>query len=339
MLAQLRTLYPAAPIFTSVFDPSTLPAEMREWDVRPSFLDALPFVRRYSRALLPLMPYAFQRFDLSDYDIIVTVSSAFSKNVASPAGAKNLCYCLTPPRYLWDMRDAYMRTSMKYVSAPIVHWLRGRDREAAARVDEFVAISNVVADRVKRWYDRPADVIYPPVDTSRIRLAIGEPENFYLVVSRLVAYKRIDLAIEACNRLKRPLTIVGVGAERRRLEAIAGPTIKFLGSRPDADVSELYARCRALIFPGLEDFGITPLEVQAAGRPVIAYGAGGATETVLDGRTGILFGEQSADSLVAAIERLDRTPIDARACRANAERFDTSVFRAQFGARVLAVAP
>ncbi len=336
MLGQLRSLYPSAPIFTSVFDPAALPAELRGWDVRPSFLDSLPLVRRYSRALLPLMPMAFGRFDLSDYDVVVTVSSAFSKNVTPNPGTRNLCYCLTPPRYLWDLRDAYIRTGLKRATAPIVQWLQTVDRGAAERVDEFIAISHAVADRVRRSYERPADVIYPPVETERIRPMHEPPEKFYLVVSRLVRYKRIDLAIEACNRLGRELVVVGVGPERRRLGAIAGPTIRFLGAQSDATITELYGRCRAFLFPGHEDFGITPVEAQAAGRPVVAFGAGGAAETVLDGTTGMLFGEQTVESLVGAIERLERSTIDGDACRSNAERFDASVFRARMAAAVTA---
>ena len=321
-----------------MFDPASLPSELRTWDVRPSFLDSLPLVRRYSRALLPLMPMAFGRFDVSDYDVVVTVSSAFSKNVTAPpgGGTRNLCYCLTPPRYLWDLRDAYIRTGLKLATAPIVQWLQTADRAAAARVDEFIAISHAVADRVRRSYERSADVIYPPVETERIRPMHEPPEKFYLVVSRLVRYKRIDLAIEACNRLGRDLVVVGVGPERRRLGAIAGPTIRFLGAQSDPEITELYGTCRAFLFPGHEDFGITPVEAQAAGRPVVAFGAGGAAETVLDGTTGVLFAEQTVDSLVGAIERLERSSIEGEACRSNAERFDASVFRARMAAAVTA---
>ena len=338
MLGELRALYPSAPIFTSVYDPRRLPEPMRQWDVRSSFLGGFPFARSYSRALLPLMPIAFQRFDFSNYDVVVSVSSAFSKNVVTPPGAKNLCYCLTPPRYLWDLRDAYLGRSAAAATAPVVRWLRGVDRGAARRVDEFVAISHVVADRVRRSYARVADVIYPPVDTARLRSSDSDVDDYYLVVSRLVRYKRIDLAIEACNKLGRRLLVVGVGPERRRLELLAGPTVRLLGARSDEEVAELYRRCRAFVFPALEDFGITAVEAQAAGRPVVAFGGGGGGETVIDRVTGIHFFEQTADAVAAAMQRLDRTPIDPAACRNNAERFDASVFRERIGARVRAIA-
>lgn len=340
VLGELRALYPSAPIFTSVYDPRQLPEPMRQWDVRSSFLGGFPFARSYSRALLPLMPMAFQRFDFSNYDVVVSVSSAFSKNVVTAPGAKNLCYCLTPPRYLWDLRDAYLGRPAAAAAAPVVRWLRGVDRGAARRVDEFLAISHLVADRVRRSYAREADVVYPPVDTARLRPRDGREkiDDYYLVVSRLVRYKRIDLAIEACNRLGRRLLVVGVGPERRRLELLAGPTVRLLGARSDDEVAVLYRRCRAFVFPALEDFGITAVEAQAAGRPVVAFGGGGGGETVLDGVTGIHFSEQTVESVVAAMQRLDRTPIDPAACRKNAERFDASVFRERIEARVRAIA-
>lgn len=294
---------------------------------------------RFSRALLPLMPRAFSKLDLSAYDVVITVSSAFSKNVRTAAGAKNLCYCLTPPRYLWDRQRDYLRVPLtRTVSAPVSRWLRAVDLAAARRVDEFVAISNTVADRVRRAYSREASVVYPPVDTDRFQPSGRPPEDFLLVVSRLVPYKRADLAIVACNKLRRRLLIVGNGPERRRLERIAGPTVEFLGSRSDREVAALLASCRAFIFPGFEDFGIAPVEAQAAGRPVVAFGAGGASETVIDGVTGVFFREQTAESLLEAIERLPTSPIDPGECRRNALRFSVEVFRNAMGRTVAAMA-
>lgn len=318
-------MYPDAPIFTSVFDAMQLPARMRDWDVRPTYLQYFPLVTRYSRALLPLMPGAFARLTLDDFDTVITVSSAFSKNVATRA--RNVCYCLTPPRYLWDLRDQYLSSATQRMAAPLVSWLRTADLRAAGRVDDFTAISETVAERVRRIYQREARVIFPPVDTMRVRPNGLAPEDFYLVVSRLVPYKRVDLAVDACTRAKRRLVVVGTGPEMARLKARAGSTITFSGSLDDSAVAELYARSRAFIFPGFEDFGITPVEAQSAGRPVLAYGAGGAAETVIDGSTGVFFREQTVDALVAAMEQLERTSIDPRTCRANAERFDASVFR------------
>jgi glycosyltransferase involved in cell wall biosynthesis len=214
------------------------------------------------------------------------------------------------------------------------HWLRRADLAAASRVDEFITISNTVAERVRRTYSRSATVIYPPVDCDWVRPDGSSPDDYYLIVSRLVRYKRVDLAIDACNRLKRRLLIVGSGPEAGRLRAKAGPTIEFLGRRSDGEVATLYARCKAFLFPGFEDFGITPLEAQAAGRPVVAFGRGGATETVVDQQTGVLFAEQSVESLVEAIERLDRLSLSQVDCRENAMRFDVTVFRQRMSAAV-----
>lgn len=337
MLQQLHILYPTAPILTTVFNPSALPRDVRGWDVRPSFLQRLPFVAHYSRALLPLMPAAFDRFNTDDFDVVLSVSGAFAKNVRRPASGSTICYCLTPPRYLWDLHAEYVggRIDRPVLEAMGRH-LRRADLAAASRVDQFIAISETVAERVLRTYSRPAAVIYPPVDTDWARPSGAPPEDFYLTVARLVRYKRVDLAIEACNKLRRKLVIVGAGPDEHRLRAAAGPTIEFLGKLDDAQVASLYGRCKAFIFPGFEDFGITPVEAQAAGRPVVALGRGGAAETVVDRVTGVLFDEQSADALVEAIERLERTSIAPGACRDNAMRFDAAVFRERMSAAVSA---
>lgn len=318
-----------------MFDPLAVPDELRSWDVRPSFLQRLPFVRRYSRATLPLMPMAFDRFDPEPYDVVISVSAAFAKNMRRPTSGSTICYCLTPPRYIWDMHDEYVRGRLERpILDAATHWLRRADLAAAARVDEFITNSETVAERVRRTYSRPATVIYSPVDCAWVRPDGSPPDDFYLIVSRLVRYKRVDLAIDACNRLKRRLVIVGAGPEAARLRAKAGPTIEFLGKRSDGEVAKLYARCKAFLFPGFEDFGITPLEAQAAGRPVVAFGRGGATETVVDQVTGVLFPEQSVEALVDAIERLDRLSVSDAACRENAKRFDVSVFRERMSAAV-----
>jgi glycosyltransferase involved in cell wall biosynthesis len=321
-----------------VFDPGGLPDRLRSWDVRPSTLQRLPGSRRYSRALLPLMPWAFRRFDFSRYDVVITASSAFSKGIDTPGDTKNVCYCHTPPRYIWDLTDEYTsRVPLGSTAGPMVRWLRERDQEAARQVHRFVANSAYVADRIQRTYGRSATVVHPPVDTDRIRPSGAPPEDFYLVVSRLVPYKRIDLAVRACSVLNRKLLVIGTGSEERRLKAIAGPTVQFCGTLPDSAVGPLYARCKAFLFPGCEDFGISAVEAQAAGRPVVAFGKGGANETVVDGVTGVLFNEQSVDGLAAAIARLDRTEIDPNACRRNAIRFDASIFQTGMRAVIDAV--
>jgi glycosyltransferase involved in cell wall biosynthesis len=328
VLIELHRMFPEAPIYTSVYDPAGLPPEMQGWDVRPSFLQRIPFARRRHQWLLPLMPLAFEQFDLSEYDLVITTSSACAKGVLTRPDTLNLCFCHTPTRYLWDLYHEYVRGHRAApLIAPVAHWLRMWDRLAADRVDHFVANSRETAARIARHYRRESEVIHPPVEVDRFQPTGREPEDFYLVVSRLVAYKRIDLAIEACNRLGRRLMVVGEGPELPALRRLAGPTVEFRGRLPDAEVAELYARCRAFLFPGREDFGIAPVEVQAAGRPVVAFGRGGAVETVIDGRTGVLFDEQSADALGAAVLRFEQLAFRPEECRRNAERFSREKFR------------
>jgi len=330
VLEQLHGMFPDAPIYTTVHDPENLPTHMRDWDVRTSFLQRVPFARKRHQAFLPLMPLAFEQFDMSEYDLVITTNSACAKGVITRPGALNVCYCYTPCRYIWDLYHEYTRGRRgKLFIALAAHWLRMWDRLSADRVDHFIAISHEVASRIRRHYRREPEVVYPPVDVERIVPNGRAPEDFYLVVSRLVPYKRVDLAVEAATRLGRQLLVVGDGSERRRLEAMAGPTVRFLGKRSDDEIADLYARCRAFLFPGWEDFGITPVEAQAAGRPVIAYGKGGATETVVDGSTGILFEEQTVEALVEAMRKLERLEFDPAVCRRNAERFDAREFPAR----------
>jgi glycosyltransferase involved in cell wall biosynthesis len=328
VLCELQAMFPDAPIYTTVHDPSRLPAEMQGWDVRTSFIQRIPLIRRSHAAFLPLMPMAFEQLDLREYDLVITTNSACAKGVITQPGTVNICYCYTPCRYLWDLYHEYTRDHpARWAIAPVAHWMRAWDRLAADRVDHFVGISAEVAGRIRRHYRRDADVIYPPVAIDRYTPTGRPAEDFYLVVSRLVSYKRVDLAVEAAMRLGRRLVVVGTGPELPRLKRMAGAGVEFLGARPDAEIADLYARCRALLFPGFEDFGITPVEAQAAGRPVVAFGRGGATETVMDGTTGVHFAEQSVESLVQAMLRLEQTDFDPQVCRANAQRFDAAVFR------------
>lgn len=327
VMTELHGMFPRAPVFTSVYEPSRLPPSMRGWDIRPSFLQHIPVARRRHQPFFPLMPAAFERMDLSGFEVILSASHSCAKGVIPPAGARHICYCYTPARYLWDLHDEYTGGGMgTWLARPVAARMRRWDRESAQRVDRFIAISGVVADRIRRHYARTAEVIYPPVDVDRFTPSGRPPEDDLLVVSRLVPYKRIDLAIAAANRLGRRLKIVGDGPARPRLERMAGPTIEFLGRLPDAEVAVLYTRASALLFPGNEDFGIAPVEAQAAGRPVIAYGEGGATETVIEGETGVFFEGQTEDSLIAAIERCDALRPDPRRCRENAGRFHRREF-------------
>jgi glycosyltransferase involved in cell wall biosynthesis len=286
-------------------------------------------------AFLPLMPMAFEEFDLSAFDVVISASSACAKGVVTRPGTLHVCYSHTPCRYIWDLYPEYTRGKLlRPFFAPIAHWLRIWDRVSSDRVDHFIANSREVAGRIRRHYRRESEVIYPPVDTEAIRPSGKAAEDFYLVVSRLVGYKRVDLAVEAATRLGRRLVVVGRGPEMKRLRALAGPTVELRGWVDDAEVASLYARCRGFLFPGLEDFGIAPVEVQAAGRPVVAYARGGALETVVDGVTGVLFEEQTVDSLADAILRLEALEIDPAHCRRNAERFDAQEFRRRVRAAI-----
>jgi glycosyltransferase involved in cell wall biosynthesis len=335
VLHQLHLMFPEAPIYTAVYDEAkTLPA-LRGADVRTSFIQRIPIVRGSHMAFLPLMPMAFEEFDLSEYDVVITTSSACAKGVITRPGTLNICYCHTPCRYIWDLYPEYTRGKRaKPFFAPVAHWLRMWDRVSSDRVDHFVANSREVAGRIRRHYRRDSEVIYPPVDVELIQPNGRDPEDFYLVVSRLVEYKRVDLAVRAATRLGRRLVVVGRGPELKRLREMAGPTVELRGWVSDEEVAGLYARCRAFLFPGLEDFGIAPVEVQAAGRPVIAYGRGGAAETVIDGVTGVHFHEQSVDALAEAILRFEASPLDPAACRRNAEGFSAARFRERIAATV-----
>ena len=329
VLEALQSMYPAAPIYTSIYWRDGMPPAYRDWDIRASWLDRAPGIYRYHQPYLPVYPLAFQSFNLGGYDVVLSNKSGFCHGI--PTGsAIHVCYCLAPTRYVWSL-DAYaereaLGRAARLLLKPLAAWLRRWDYAAAQRVTHFIAISREIQGRIRMYYNRDSIVIHPPVDLSRYRPA-ASPDDFYLIASRLIPYKRIDLAVEAFNRLKRPLWIAGDGRDASRLRAMAGPTIRFVGRVPDADLPGLMARCKAFVFPGHEDFGIAPVEAQAAGRPVIAFGAGGALDTVSDGQTGVLFDRQTVDALIDAVERVDTIDFDPDAIRANATRFDTSVFR------------
>jgi len=330
-------LFPAADLYTLLHVPGSVSPAIENRRIVTSFIQRLPQAERRYRRYLPLFPAAVRAFDLRGYDLVLSSSHAVAKSVRVPAGALHVCYCFTPMRYVWDLYDDYFgpRSGLatRLLMPPVAAWLRRWDRRTAAGVHQFVAISRFVADRIRRAYGRDADVIYPPVDVSRFRVDEA-PGEFYLVVSALTPYKRVDLAVEACNRLGRRLVVVGSGPEDRRLRALAGPTVELLGWRDDAQTAELYARCRALLFPPLEDFGITPLEAMAAGRPVIAFGEGGARETVVppgegEPPTGLFFARQTVEDLVDAIRRFEASAhqFEPKALRRRAEAFDRPLFR------------
>lgn len=329
-LEVLCELFPDAPIYTLLAVPERLSPIIARHDIRPSYLQRIPGIRRHYRRFLPFFPSAIERLDLSEFDLIVSSSHAVAKSVIPRPGALHISYVHTPMRYVWDLFDQYFnREGMGSVQLAMIRLLAARlrrwDARTASRVRHFIANSQYIAERIQRCYGRSATVIHPPVDTTRFQ--VTEPQGGeYLVLSALVPYKRVDIAIEAANAASLPLRIIGDGPERRRLQRLAGPTVRFDGWLSDAEVERAYAACRALLFPGEEDFGIVPVEAMASGRPVIAYGRGGATETVVEGVSGVLFEEQTAASLLAAIRRFETLSFDARHLRSHAERFDRSVY-------------
>jgi glycosyltransferase involved in cell wall biosynthesis len=329
VLETLVAMFPGAPVYTSMYWRQGMPAAYRDWDIRTTWMDRLPAIYRHHQPYLPLYPAAFSRLDLSNYDLVVSNKSGFCHGVRT-GDAVHVCYCLAPTRYVWGFQAYAAREALpgalKIALRPVIRTLRRWDYRAAQRVDHFIAISREIQDRIRRYYRRESSVIHPPVDTRRFRPATDH-DDYYLMVSRLVPYKRIDLAVRAFNQLERPLVIAGDGRDRDALEALAGPNVTFLGYVADEELPELFARCRAYVLPGEEDFCIAPVQAQAAGRPVIAYGAGGALDTVIAGETGTFFDEQTPDKLAQAVRAFDPSTIDPEACRANAERFSAGVFR------------
>ncbi len=329
----MHDLYPEAPIYTSIFWPEALPPSCQDWDVRVSSLDRLRLIRKHHQWFLPLYPYAFEQFDLSDYDVVISVTSGFAHGVITGPDALHICYCLTPARFLWDYHHYVEREDigrLARLAVPLfVHQLRIWDRLAADRVDHFVAISRVVHQRIAKFYRRDAEVIHPPVEVERFSLS-KERGDYFLIASRLVPYKRIDLAVRAFSQLGLPLWIVGDGRDRPALESMAASNVRFLGRVGDEELAGYLSGCRAFIFPGEEDFGIAPLEAQAAGRPVIAYAAGGALETVVEGVSGLFFDEPTAESLAAAVVHLDSVNFDPVLIREHAQKYDRAVFQRTF---------
>jgi len=334
VLEALCKIYPSADIYTHVFDPAVISAEIRKHTVHTTFINSLPYAKRMYKRYLPLMPMALEQLDLTSYDLIISSESGPSKGVIPTSPATHICYCHSPMRYIWNMYNKYYQTSgrlTKMMMPPLAHYLRTWDVAAASRVDEFVANSSTVAQRIKSYYRRDALIIHPPVDTQAFRpVAAGELSDHYLMVGELVSYKRPDLAVEAFNRMKAKLVVIGGGEMLSHIRKIAGPTVTVLGSQPFNVLQHHYARCKALVFPGEEDFGIVPVEAMASGRPVIAYGRGGATETVVAGKTGVFFHEQSIDAMIDGVMRLEKIDFNPADAVARAQEFRTAVFIDKF---------
>jgi glycosyltransferase involved in cell wall biosynthesis len=336
----LHDIYPHAPLYTAVYAHDAMPKHYRAWDIRTSFMQGLPWVAKMHQAYLPLYPVAMEGFDLSGYDVVLSSSSRFAKGIITSEDTLHVCYCHAPMRFAWNYHE-YMQGEKSAKKASrilplVMNYMRLWDEVSAQRVDAYIANSRVTARRIRKRYGQTAIVINPPVDTSRYSPlpGSGPTGDYYLVVSRLHPYKRVDLAVEAFNRLGAPLKIVGGGRQEAELRARAGPNVEFLGRVPDAELPDLYANCKAFIFPGEEDFGIAPLEAQASGRPVIAYRGGGALETVAPGVTGEFFVEKSADSLADAVGRFNPEAYDPTGIRRHAQQFDTEIFKARIAAFV-----
>lgn len=326
-------IWPEAPVFTLVYDKKKTGYAFEGRKIKTSFLQKLPLVSKYHRPFLMLMPYAIERLDLSRYDLVISDSASFAKGVITRPDALHICYCHTPTRYVWDDSQKYISEFslpgfIKTFIPLMLNYLRLWDEAAGERPDRYIANSRFVAQRIKKYYKVPSEVIYPPVKTNHFRLC-GRPEDFFLLVSRFLSYKKIDLAIAAFNELGWPLKIIGAGREETNLKKMAGPNIEFLGLVGEKKLRDNYARCKALIFPQEEDFGIAAVEAMSSGKPVIAFRAGGALEMVKEGETGIFFDEQTVPALVAALKKFRSEDFDEKKIQAHARQFDKENFKAK----------
>jgi len=351
VISALLDLFPQADLFALVAN-EEVTARFAPRRVTTSFLQRVPGSRRYHRYMLPLYPFALEQFDLRGYDLVISSESGPAKGVITSVDTLHISYCHSPMRYIWDQYQGYtngkdMSGLARLVFKVVAHYVRMWDLATASRVDYFIANSHNSKARIWKYYRREAAVIHPPVDVTVGHVA-DSIEDYYLAVSRLVDYKRVDLAVEACNRLKRPLRIVGVGPQYKRLKALAGPTVEFLGELTDAQKNDQYSRCRALLFPGEEDFGIVPVEAHSFGRPVIAFGRGGALETIQgpfageaaikSSCNGILFHEQTTDSVVNAVRTFEASEqaFSPATIASSAGRFSTDRFKLEMADLVAA---
>lgn len=313
VLLAIHEIFPDAPLYTSVYNPELAPwADV--FTVKTSFLQNFPYASSHHEMLATLMPVAFESLSFTDYDLVISVTSEAAKGIVTQPNTKHICICLTPTRYLWSGYDTYFSNNLfKFLTKPIVSYLRKWDKTVAQRPDAYLAISKEVQKRIKKYYNRDSSVLYPPITLSnhapfrkkkKVLKNNHKSKEYLLVVSRLVPYKRIDIAVKACSALQIPLKVVGSGSEERYLRTIAGPTIEFYNNLTDEELTTYYKECSALLFPGIEDFGLTIIEAQQFGKPVIAFKGGGALETIIEGKTGEFFTPQTAEGLAETLQKL-----------------------------------
>ncbi|MGC8811381.1 MAG: glycosyltransferase [bacterium] len=335
VVAVFHEIFPEAPIYTTILDKNILPSELANADIRPSWMQKLPELKKHFKKYLLFYPYAIESFDLRDYDLIISSSSAFAKGALKKKGALHICYCYTPMRFVWDFQNYIKNEELnlfyEILLSPIIFHLKIWDLKTRNRPDCYIAISNVVKARIKSIYGKDAEIIFPPVEVNKFYVK-ERGENFYLIVSRLNPYKRIELAVQAFNSLGLPLKIIGTGPYLKTLMRMAGPNIEFLGRLTDNEIADYYASCKALIFPGEEDFGLTPLEANASGRPVIAYKGGGALDTVQEGLNGIFFDNNSIEALIDAVKAMEngKYEFSPHKIREHAMNFDKQIFIQKF---------
>jgi glycosyltransferase involved in cell wall biosynthesis len=336
VLETMVSMFPQAPVFTTIYAPDLMPPEYQTWDIRLSWLNNAPGIYRYHQPYLPLYPAAVRSLNLTGYEVILSNKSGFIHGVKTAPNQLHLCYCLSPTRYVWNYRNYAQRENLgrltNLVLKPVIAALRRWDYQAAQQVNHFCAISTEIQQRIKKYYHRDSVVIAPPANTQRFLPVARPTEDYYFIISRLIPYKRIDLAVRAFTKMGKRLIITGNGRDREALEAMAGPTVEFTGRLPWDEAVALMAHCKAFVFPGYEDFGITPVEAQSAGRPVIAYAAGGSLDTVIDGETGVFFRRQTVDDLIEAVYHLEATSFDPQRIRQNAERFSIDRFKRELRA-------
>jgi glycosyltransferase involved in cell wall biosynthesis len=332
VVTALHEIFPDAPIFTSIVDRDVLWPDLASADIRPSLMQGLPGLKRHFKKYLPLYPWAFEHLNVKEYDLLISSSSAFAKGAIKGPNALHICYCYTPMRFAWDYKNYVEKEDLSVLTRQMLHFvivgLKRWDVKTSHRPDYYIAISSAVRHRIKEIYGRDAEVIFPPVDIRKFEPQVHEG-NFYLMVSRLNPYKKIDLAVKAFNILGLPLKIIGSGPFLKTLKLMARPNVVFLGRLDDKEVADYYASCKALIFPGEEDFGIVPLEANAAGRPVIAFHGGGALDTIIEGLNGLFFRKSTVESLIEAVRSFEdgRYNFQSTKIRAHALGFDKEVFK------------